>query len=30
MNANIPNNLMMKEVLKTTGYNCPEDLNLKG
>ena len=29
MSANIPNNLMMKEVLKTTGYNCPEELENK-
>ena len=29
MSANIPNNLMMKEVLKTTGYNCPEELEDK-
>ena len=29
MSTNIPNNLMMKEVLKTTGYNCPEELEDK-
>ena len=29
MSANIPNNLMMKEVLKTTGYNCPVELENK-
>lgn len=26
MSATIPNNLMMKEVLKSTGYDCPDNL----